>query len=293
MTACWCSVRAGRSCATSRRSCPRSARRPSCRRPSPTSPPRRRCESRSRWRSVGSRGTPGWASSFVGPRMAAGGLLTEDVSLHVRFARATLGRERINDLVASIVARPGPYKSGRLALRARLVSEARPRSARRDGSVPTRPGSRASYLVGGIRSAAGHAVAHGLPHHPGARPALVPRAAGARCAPACSPATSGSALLRSRGHHGLVHGVEHRRPRPARRGRLPIGGGRRSYGHIVVDEAQDLTPMQFRMIARRSPSGSITVLGDLAQATGPWTYESWDEIRAHLPDAARARTTMS
>ena len=64
------------------------------------------------------------------------------------------------------------------------------------------------------------------------------------------------------------------------------GGRTRSYGHIVVDEAQDLTPMQFRMIARRAPSGSITVLGDLAQATGPWTYADWDEVRGHLPDAA-------
>ena len=45
--------------------------------------------------------------------------------------------------------------------------------------------------------------------------------------------------------------------------------------------------MQFRMIARRAPSGSITVLGDLAQATGPWTYSDWDEVRAHLPEAAR------
>ena len=44
--------------------------------------------------------------------------LQEDVRLRVRFARATLSRERVNDLVASIVARPGPYKSGRLALRA-------------------------------------------------------------------------------------------------------------------------------------------------------------------------------
>ena len=51
--------------------------------------------------------------------------LEEDVSLRVRFARATLHRERVNDLVASIVARPAPYKSGRLALRSRLVSEAR------------------------------------------------------------------------------------------------------------------------------------------------------------------------
>ncbi len=64
------------------------------------------------------------------------------------------------------------------------------------------------------------------------------------------------------------------------------GGRTRSYGHIVVDEAQDLTPMQFRMIARRAPSGSVTVLGDLAQATGPWTYADWDEVRSHLPGAA-------
>ncbi len=53
------------------------------------------------------------------------GLLTEDVSLRVRFARATLSRERINELVASIISRPAPYKAGRLALRSRLVSEAR------------------------------------------------------------------------------------------------------------------------------------------------------------------------
>ena len=41
--------------------------------------------------------------------------------------------------------------------------------------------------------------------------------------------------------------------------------------------------MQFRMVARRAPSGSVTVLGDLAQATGPWTYGDWSEIRAYLP----------
>ena len=64
------------------------------------------------------------------------------------------------------------------------------------------------------------------------------------------------------------------------------GGRTRSYGHVVVDEAQDLTPMQFRMIARRAPSGSITVLGDLAQATGPWAYADWREIRLHLPETA-------
>ena len=66
------------------------------------------------------------------------------------------------------------------------------------------------------------------------------------------------------------------------------GGRTRTYGHIVVDEAQDLTPMQFRMVARRAPAGSITVLGDLAQATGPWSYSDWNEIRGHLPDAGQA-----
>ncbi|MEU8511015.1 AAA family ATPase [Kitasatospora sp. NPDC048722] len=50
------------------------------------------------------------------------------------------------------------------------------------------------------------------------------------------------------------------------------------YPHIVVDEAQDLTPMQARSLRRRNPRGSMTVLGDLAQATGPHDYPSWERI---------------
>ena len=57
----------------------------------------------------------------------------------------------------------------------------------------------------------------------------------------------------------------------------------RTYGHIVVDEAQDLSPMQLRSVARRSLSGSITMVGDIGQATGPWAPASWDEVTAHLP----------
>ncbi|MBT2227563.1 AAA family ATPase [Nonomuraea sp. NEAU-A123] len=49
----------------------------------------------------------------------------------------------------------------------------------------------------------------------------------------------------------------------------------RGYGHVIVDEAQDLSPMQCRAVARRSEHGSITVLGDLAQGTTPWAAESW------------------
>jgi DNA helicase IV len=62
----------------------------------------------------------------------------------------------------------------------------------------------------------------------------------------------------------------------------------RTYGHIVVDEAQDLSPMELRMIARRSLSGSMTVVGDLAQATGTWAAETWDDIVRHL-DPRRGR----
>src|SRR4051794_517418 len=47
------------------------------------------------------------------------------------------------------------------------------------------------------------------------------------------------------------------------------------YGHVVVDEAQDLSPMQCRAIARRLAAGSLTVLGDLAQATSPWSSDTW------------------
>ena len=60
-----------------------------------------------------------------------------------------------------------------------------------------------------------------------------------------------------------------------------------SVGHLVADEAQDLSPMMLRALARRSSTGSVTVLGDLAQATTPWGARSWEEALAHLgkPDA--------
>ncbi|MCL8014986.1 AAA family ATPase [Streptomyces sp. AS02] len=61
----------------------------------------------------------------------------------------------------------------------------------------------------------------------------------------------------------------------------------KGYGHVVVDEAQDLSPMECRAIARRAVFGSVTVLGDLAQATTPWAARSWETVLRHLgkPDA--------
>jgi DNA helicase IV len=63
----------------------------------------------------------------------------------------------------------------------------------------------------------------------------------------------------------------------------------RTYGHIVVDEAQDLSPMQLRLITRRSLNGSMTVVGDIAQSTGAWAHADWDEVLDHLPEKKPAR----
>ena len=61
-----------------------------------------------------------------------------------------------------------------------------------------------------------------------------------------------------------------------------LNGTPATYDHIVVDEAQNLSPMQLESIRRRSRTGWLTVLGDLAQATGPWVPESWDDVVPHL-----------
>jgi DNA helicase IV len=60
-----------------------------------------------------------------------------------------------------------------------------------------------------------------------------------------------------------------------------------SFGHVVIDEAQDLSPMQCRALARRSLHGSLTLLGDLAQGTAAWAARDWPATLAHLgkPDA--------
>jgi DNA helicase IV len=58
-----------------------------------------------------------------------------------------------------------------------------------------------------------------------------------------------------------------------------------TYGHVVLDEAQDLSAMQCRGVARRCPTGSITVLGDVAQGTTPWSTADWRSTLAHLGKA--------
>jgi len=61
-----------------------------------------------------------------------------------------------------------------------------------------------------------------------------------------------------------------------------------SIAHIVVDEAQDLSPMEVRAIGRRCATGAATVLGDIAQGTTPWAATSWPSLLEHLgkPESA-------
>ena len=80
---------------------------------------------------------------------------------------------------------------------------------------------------------------------------------------------------------------------PAGRRSTLVGGDEadwpRTYGHIVVDEAQDLSPMQLRLVARRAPSSSMTLVGDLAQATGPQAPATWRDVLTHLPAGRESR----
>ena len=216
-------------------------------------------------------------------------LLTDDVTLRARFARCTLSFEEVNDLCRTIAEKPAPYKAGRSALRSRLVGLVRQklRAAERieadepwlDREVPASDEFRAlldyvwpsvspTALVSELLTGADRleAVAEGMMTESEWRSLL--RAKGKRVG-AQAWTTDDLALLDE--------------------AEYLINGRARSYGHVVVDEAQDLSPMQFRMVARRAPGGSLTILGDLAQATGPWNYAAWDDILRHLPEADHRR----
>lgn len=66
-----------------------------------------------------------------------------------------------------------------------------------------------------------------------------------------------------------------------------------SVGHVIVDEAQDLAPMTLRAVGRRASTGSVTVLGDLAQATTPWGARDWAVALGHLGKPAASVTELT
>ena len=67
-----------------------------------------------------------------------------------------------------------------------------------------------------------------------------------------------------------------------------LNGPPLTYGHVVVDEAQDHSAVALRVIGRRSPAGSMTLVGDVAQSTAPSGQERWDDVFAYVAPAVGA-----
>lgn len=75
------------------------------------------------------------------------------------------------------------------------------------------------------------------------------------------------------------------------RDRQPVE--RREYAHIIVDEAQDLTPMQWRMIGRRARMATWTIVGDPAQSSWPFPQEAQAALDDVLSGKPRRRFTLT
>ncbi len=215
--------------------------------------------------------------------------LRHDVTLRARFTRCTVSPEEVNGLADSICERSAPYKSGRLALRSRLVSLTRQKlraSGRFEVEEPWF--ERELAAADSFRNLLDH-VWPSVPPKPLVRDILANPAELETAATGLLTADEWPRLVRPKSQRlGTVKWATDDLPLLDEAEYL-INGQKRTYGHVVVDEAQDLTPMQFRMVARRAPAGSLTVLGDLAQATGAWSYETWDDILEHLATTAPVR----
>ncbi|GAA2777009.1 ATPase AAA [Streptomyces rameus] len=189
-------------------------------------------------------------------------------------------------VVARVRAEEPPYAVGRERVRTRLVRHVRERAERRSGTLP------ASWVRRIER--ARPLTAHLDAVWPKARPEEV----------LAELLTDGAVLARAA--DGLLDPDERAAllwPRPPRSYKSARWSAAdlvlldelagliehpEGHGHIVVDEAQDLSPMECRAIARRVVFGSLTVLGDLAQGTTPWAARDWSVQLRHLgrPDAA-------
>jgi DNA helicase IV len=206
----------------------------------------------------------------------------DDLALDVGLTRLRLEAEEVERLVALISAQGGPHQAGRAALRARLISELY-RSAIRSGQLGIDRSQVTSQATRSLSFKSTLDIAW-----PGVSPkALV----GDLLRSAARLREAALGTLAADEIELLAEAATGRRPGKWSSGDLALldeaeallQGRGRTYGHVVVDEAQDLTPMQLRMIARRCPAGSVTVLGDLAQATGPVVPAGWDAVVGQLP----------
>ena len=209
--------------------------------------------------------------------------IDEPLTVRVGRERVSVTPDEVDALVAAQVARGVPYNVGRAALRAQLVSFVH----RRHGMIAADPeGVRREIRTASSLRAALDVVWPAAPAASFVRGLLGDSEGLARAADGVLDAAEQRALVR-----------------PARapwttadlalldEARALLDGHTSTYGHVVADEAQDLSPMELRMIARRAPAGSVTLLGDLAQATGAWHHASWAEAVAHLATPGGWRQT--
>ncbi|MGI8458687.1 MAG: HelD family protein [Propionibacteriaceae bacterium] len=73
----------------------------------------------------------------------------------------------------------------------------------------------------------------------------------------------------------------------------PFAEPHRTYAHILVDEAQDITPMQWRMLRRRGPAASWTIVGDPAQSSWPVAAEARQALEQTIGGAPLREFRMS
>lgn len=213
------------------------------------------------------------------------GFLDADVDIRFDTHRVRLEAEVANQTAATIAGRRIPYAAGRTALRDRLVQILFDQHAEwvgRNAAGDYRDATRAIAGTSELKTALDRLW-------PAASPAAYVRdllTKPTRLAEAADGILDrgSQGLLRRKAGRGLGNEPWTEADGPLVDAAVElIEGNRRTYGHVVVDEAQDLSPMQALMLARRGPSGSMTILGDLAQGTGVWARDDWTELVAHLP----------
>jgi DNA helicase IV len=217
--------------------------------------------------------------------------LEEDLDLWVGAVHLDLPADRANQLTENVAGRRLPYASARDTLREQLIRAIYDRYVERTGRLTAPEQATVARSLRGLKEF---------------------QSAVDRLWPSVSP----SALVREvltnraaldRAADGILTSEEraaiHRRP--ARKldderwteadgplvdeAKELVVGQSRTYGHIVVDEGQDLSPMHLHMLGRRCPAGSMTLLGDLAQGIGVWAHDDWADLLAHLPAPDGAR----
>jgi len=226
------------------------------------------------------------------------------VTVTTTVGRWTVGPDELAELLAAVRAGPARYGTGRDMLARRVAGVVRQRAEQSgrhftDGAVESMARGRA------IRDALADVWpkidATELVHRLLTDPELL--------ADAADGVLTGAEqrLLTSGGGSRPAAGARRWSGRPARGGRWTVADtylvdeardqidAMVSFGHVIVDEAQDLSALQCRAVGRRAADGSLTVLGDLAQGSTPWAAQSWDPVLAHLgtPGAHRELLTRS